>query len=121
MTRALVGILAGLLLGSFALSAPPPESWKIVRGKAVHDLFEGRELGDGVHYAYRFRADGTFAGTEMGRDVRGTWRVSGSEICWTWIRPRGAEECYAVRIRGSEASLLRNGVEQWYGTLKPAR
>jgi hypothetical protein len=84
-------------------------------------MFAEHEFGDGVHFAYRFRADGTFSGTEMAKDVRGTWRLSGREICWTWMQPRGAEECYAAHKRGSEVSLFRNGSEQWYGTLKPIR
>lgn len=119
MTRTAAAILAALVSGSLACAAPDVESWKRVRGSALHDLFAGRELGDGVHYAYRFNADGTFAGTEMAKEVRGKWRVSGREVCWTWIRPPGAEECYSVRKNGGEVSLFRNGVEQWYGTLKP--
>jgi hypothetical protein len=107
------------MTGSFAFGAPETEPGKTVDGKALHELFAGREFGDGVHFAYRFRADGTFSGTEMAKDVRGTWRVAGRELCWTWTRPRGAEECYVVRRNGAGVSLLRNGVEQWYGKLKP--
>ena len=82
-------------------------------------MFAEHEFADGVHFAYQFRADGTFSGTEMAKDARGTWRLSGREICWTWTRPRGAEECYVARGNGAEISLFRNGFEQWYGTLKP--
>lgn len=117
--RALIAALAALMATAPAVGAPPAASWKGVRGKALQKMFADRELGDGVHYAYQFRANGTFTGTEMAKDVRGTWRVTGREICWTWTRPRGAEECYTARRNGSEVSLLRNGSEQWYGTLKP--
>ena len=120
MTRALAAVLSVLAGGSPAFGAPEA-AWKTVRGKALHGLFADHELGDGVHYTYRFRADGTFAGTEMAKDVRGTWRVASGEICWTWIRPRGAEECYVARRNGAEVSLLRDGSEQWYGKLKPLR
>jgi hypothetical protein len=115
--RALIGTLAVLTAASVAFGTPDPG--KAVRGQALRELFADHEFADDVHFTYRFRADGTFAGTEMAKDVRGTWRVSGLEICWTWTRPRGAEECYAVRKNGAEISLFRNGVEQWYGTLKP--
>jgi hypothetical protein len=74
-----------------------------------------------VHFAYRFGNDGTFAGTEMGKDVRGKWRVAADEICWTWTRPPGAEECYTVEQDGPALRMLRNGSEAWYGTLKPAK
>jgi hypothetical protein len=104
-----------------AVCAPAAEQGKAVQGQALREMFAEHEFGDGVHFAYRFRADGTFSGTEMAKDVRGTWRLSGREICWTWMQPRGAEECYAAHKRGSEVSLFRNGSEQWYGTLKPIR
>jgi hypothetical protein len=107
------------MIGPPAYGDPGAESWKKVRPTALRELFVEHELGDGVHYAYRFSGDGTFSGTEMAKEVRGKWRVSGREVCWTWIRPPGAEECYVVRKNGAEVSLFRNGTEQWYGTLKP--
>ena len=102
-----------------ALGVMAADSGKVVQRKALRALFAEREFGDDVHFAYRFRGDGTFSGTEMGKNVIGTWRLSGREICWTWTRPPGAEECYVVRRNGAEVSLFRNGVEQWYGVLKP--
>ena len=104
-----------------AVCALAAEQGKAVQGQALREMFAEHEFGDGVHFAYRFRADGTFSGTEMAKEVRGTWRLSGGEICWTWTRPRGAEECYVARKSGAEISLFRNGSEQWYGTLKPIR
>ena len=94
--------------------------WKAVEGARLRSLFLGKELGDDVHYAYTFRADGTFSGTEMAKEVRGTWRVTKTEICWTWTRPRGAEECYQVETAGSDVRLLRKGAIAYFGILKPA-
>jgi len=102
-----------------AVWAIAAEQGKAVEGSALREMFAEHEFGDGVHFAYRFRADGTFSGTEMAKDVRGTWRLSGREICWTWTRPPGAEECYVARQSGAQVGLFRNGFEQWYGTLKP--
>lgn len=102
-----------------AAGAIAADQGKAVQGEALREMFAEHEFADGVHFAYQFRADGSFSGTEMAKDVRGTWRLSGREICWTWTRPRGAEECYVARKRGAEISLFRNGFEQWYGTLKP--
>jgi len=119
MTKVLIGVLAGLMIGSFALGAPEARSWNTVRGEALHKLFANREFGDGVHFAYRFRADGAFSGTEMAKDVRGTWRVMRDEVCWKWTHPAGAEECYQVLQGGAEIRLMRNGYEAWNGTLKP--
>jgi hypothetical protein len=111
--------IATAMSAACAVGAIAAEQGKAAESKALHEMFAGHEFGDGVHFAYRFRADGTFSGTEMGKDVRGTWRLSGREICWTWTQPRGAEECYVARKNGAEINLFRNGFEQWYGTLKP--
>ena len=113
--RILVAVTAAACAHGGVIAA---ESGKIIQGKALRELFAEHEFGDDVHFAYRFRGDGTFSGTEMGKDVRGTWRLGDRGICWTWTRPRGAEECYVARRNGAEISLFRNGVEQWYGTLK---
>src|SRR4051812_49504349 len=118
MKRA-VEAIATAMSAACAVGAIAAEQGKVVQGKALREMFAEHEFGDGVHFAYQFRADGTFSGTEMAKDVRGTWRLSGREICWTWTQPRGAEECYVARGNGAEISLFRNGFEQWYGTLKP--
>jgi len=113
--------IATAMSAACAIGAIAAEQGKVVQGEALRVMFAQHEFGDGVHFAYRFRADGTFSGTEMANDVRGTWRLSGGEICWTWTQPPGAEECYIARKSGAEVSLIRNGFEQWYGTLKPIK
>ena len=110
-------LLAGALL--LVMGTAFAENWKAVKGETVRSLFAGKELGDGVHFAYRFFSDGTFSGTEMGKDVRGRWHITGNEMCWKWTHPPGAEECYGVQKDGAEIRLMRNGYEAWNGTLKP--
>ena len=110
-------LLAGALIPWLGMGLA--ENWKVVNGEAARSLFSDKEFGDGVHFAYRFLADGTFSGTEMGKDVRGRWRFTGREMCWKWTRPPGAEECYGVQKADAEIRLMRNGYEAWYGSLKP--
>ena len=112
-------MMTSTVAAALALCVVAAGPGKAVDGESLRKLFASHEYGDGVHFAYRFLSNGTFSGTEMGKDVQGTWRMSGSEICWTWKRPPGAEECYVARRNGTEVSLFRNGAEQWYGTLKP--
>ncbi len=90
-----------------------------MRGPDLRSAFAAHELADGVHYAYRFSNDGTFNGYEMARAVRGTWRTHGSEFCWTWLKPAGAEECYTVERQGADIRFLRNGSESLFGKLSP--
>lgn len=93
------------------------QGWRPVKGPALAELFAGMELGDGAHFSYRFARDRSFAGTEMGKDVSGRWRVEGDRMCWTWTRPSGPEECYEVERAGTEVRLLRDGYEAWSGRL----
>lgn len=102
-----------------AWSTEPEKVWRSVRGSEFQKLFADQELGDGVHYACQFKSSGTFAGTEMGRNVRGTWKATAKQICWTWIKPVGSEECYEVRRNGRGITLFRNGDEASSGTLAP--
>ena len=102
-------------------AAAEKEYWRPVKGAALQSLFRDKEFGDGVHFAYQFKADGTFTGTEMSRRVSGSWRVAKDELCWKWKRPRGPDECYEVQQDGPHLRLLINGSDAWYGTLEPLR
>jgi hypothetical protein len=95
--------------------ATPAENWKPVKGEALKTLIAGREFGDSAHFSYRFSLDGKFSGVELGKDVRGLWRVNGDELCWKWTRPPGAEECYEVQKDGAATRLMLNGSEARYG------
>ena len=99
-------------------SAAEKEHWRSVKGSSLQKLFQDKEFADGVHFAYQFKADGMFTGTEMSKRVSGSWRVKNNEFCWKWLRPPGPEECYAVQQDGPHVRLLINGSEAWYGTLQ---
>ncbi len=104
------------LLAAFSVALA--EDWRPVKGAPLRALFPGKELGDGAHFSYRFSADGTFAGTEMGNDVRGRWRIHRNQACLATARPRAEEECYDVERQGADVRLLKYGSEAWYSTLK---
>ena len=89
-----------------------------MKAEVLKSLFAGKEMDDGAHFSYRFGADGVFSGTELGKEVRGAWRVNGKEMCWKWTRPPGAEECYEAQRDGAAVILLLNGSEARYGKLK---
>ena len=118
-------VLANVLLcGLVALSLPvssAEERWRNIKGASLQSLFQDKEFGDGVHFAYHFKADGTFTGTEMTKQVSGSWRVKQNEFCWKWQRPPRPEECYQVQQDGVHVRLLINGSEAWYGTLQNVR
>lgn len=109
----------------YVLSSPTvaadKEAWHAVAGNAMEALFSDKEFADGVHFAYQFRRDGTFTGTEMSKPVSGVWRVRKGEFCWRWLRPPGPSECYRVEQDTAHVRMLFNGVEAWYGTLEPMR
>ena len=110
-----------MLLISAAGTAHAQEHWRDVAGPAIPALISDKEFGDGAHFAYQLKADGTFTGTEMAKDVSGIWRVQQDDLCWKWLRPPGPEECYRVQQDGPHLRFLINGSEAWYGTLQDLR
>ncbi len=119
--RGIRSIFPLIVLASITGSAAAQEHWRDVRGAALTAMFSNKEFADGVHFAYQFRANGSFTGTEMSKDVSGSWRVRKDAFCWKWLRPTGPNECYEVQQDGPHVRLLINGSEAWYGTLEPLR
>ena len=111
--------LVALLLGSSQAQAETP--WRSVRGSDLPPTFVDHELADGVHYAYLFRADGTFSGMSMGKEIHGTWRATGTEFCWTRLKSKQTEECFEIERRGNEVRLLRDGYEVLSARLSPVK
>ena len=87
----------------------------------LQTIFSDHELADGVHYAYHFRGNGTFAGFAMGKEIHGTWHLVGNEFCWMQSKFTGAEECFEVERRGNQVRFLRDGYEAFSGTLSPIK
>jgi len=114
----LLGLIISLL---WMASAAAQEHWRAVSGSALTTLFADKEFADGAHFAYRLKSDGTFTGTEMAKEVSGTWRVVGEQLCWSWERPPGPRECYDVQQDRANVRLLINGSEAWYGTVERMR
>lgn len=115
-------ILVALALTTQAKAAGKVDRpWKRLDGTALKSALNDAELGDGAHYSYRFHADGNFDGTEMGKEIRGTWHTTAQALCWRWIRPPGREECYTVERKGRELRGLRDGYEAWWGELAPLK
>lgn len=119
--RAIHTICLLTLLAGVADTVAAQEHWRNVSGAALAALFSDKEFADGVHFAYQFKADGSFTGTEMSKTASGSWRVSKDEFCWKWLRPPGPDECYEVQRDDTHVRLLINGSEAWYGTLTPLR
>jgi len=111
--------LVALLVGISQADADVP--WRSVRGAELRGIFVDHELGDGVHYAYQFRGDGTFTGFNMGRAIGGSWRSAANEFCWTQRKSTAEEECFEVERRGKEVRFLRDGYEAFSGNLSPLK
>jgi hypothetical protein len=114
-------IMVGALALPCAAIGADKERWRKVSGADLYGLFSEKEFGDGVHWVYQFKGDGTFTGTEMSKAVSGSWQVRENEFCWKWLRPPGPEECYEVQQDGNAVRMLINRSEAWYGTLAPLR
>jgi hypothetical protein len=113
--------MVGALTLPCATIGADKEHWRKVNGADLRGLFSEKEFGDGVHWMYQFKGNGTFTGTEMSKAVSGSWQVRENEFCWKWLRPPGPEECYEVQQDGNTVRMLINRSEAWYGTLAPLR
>jgi hypothetical protein len=112
-------LLSCIPFAGVSSAAGSENTWRAVRGSELQALFANQELGDGVHFANQFYRDGRLTGMNMGKPARGTWKVAGRELCWTWIKPESNEECYEVRQRWREVRIFLDGYEAFSGTLTP--
>lgn len=109
--------LASMTLCMPAAVADKP--WPSVRGKALAQAFANQDFGDGVHFAYQYLESGEMRGMNMGKPAKGSWQVTGNELCWRWVKPSGPEECYQVRQQGQAVRLYLDGQEVLSGNLTP--
>ena len=112
-------LLAAALLG--VTYAQADVRWRSVRAAELPSIFIDHELADGVHYAYQFRADGTFTCFAMGKEIRGAWHLTGNEFCWTQRKSTPVEECFEVERRDNQIRFLRGGSEAFSGSLSPLK
>ena len=42
----------------------------------------GRDLTDGVHWSWYYRADGTLISVEMGKQRLGAWKIEDNKLCY---------------------------------------
>ncbi len=108
-----------LVIATTAVGAHAAELWRDVHGAELRAVVADHELADGVHYAYRFRGDGTLTGFSMGKAIKGVWRVSGDDLCWKLARRKTEEECYQIQSRGRSVRLMRDGYEVFAATITP--
>jgi hypothetical protein len=69
-----------------------------------YDRRIGRDLTDGVHWSWYYRADGTLVSVEMGKQRLGAWKIEDNKLCSTNGRKRQME-CYEVWASGKKISL----------------
>lgn len=114
--RRLVAV-AALAVAFGAMAAD--KGWVGLGGEALSRAFADQDLGDGVHFAYQFLADGELRGMNMGKAAHGRWRVAGNRLCWRWAKSPQPEECHEVRRHGQAVRLFIDGQEVLSGSLTP--
>ncbi len=100
-------------------AAAADKGWVLLQGKVLAQALANQDFGDGIHFSYQFLSSGELRGMNMGKPTRGSWRVTGSEVCWHWTKAKEPEECYQVRQRGQVIRLFLDGQEVLSGNLTP--
>jgi hypothetical protein len=75
-----------------------------VAGSDIRKLFVGREFSDAVHWAERYRSDGSLHGSGSGRRYAKRWAVRDGQLCVTG--DEGAD-CREVWRAGEKVELRR--------------
>lgn len=113
--------LTVLLVAISSAAVSADEQWRAVSGPTLRTLLTGQEFGDGSHHAHRFLANGTFTGTQIGRDIQGQWQITGNQLCTKWTKPRPYDGCYDVERSGRELRMLQRGYSVFNGQLTPIK
>lgn len=100
---AAAGLAVGMWSAGSVASAP---ALRRLKGGAIRAAFTGHRLGDGSHFRWRYRADGTIEGKSLGKTIEGRWRVQGDQLCETFDEP---ETCFYVALQGDSVTLSRDG------------
>ena len=114
---------AALTTGLAPASAEAP--MRQVKGAQIRQLFAGREFTDEKHWTEHYKADGTLAGTSMGRGLAKRWRVAADLLCVTDDKaPADTEaDCREVWTSGGKVELRRPGGDDFpkEGILRKSR
>ena len=97
--------LMTLIAPAYAQTAPVKDFQKL-NGSDIRRAFAGHEFGDGVHFNFRYRPNGSLEGMSMGKKVARKWRIAGDTLCATDV---SGEICYAVWKKGVDIRLYPGG------------
>lgn len=105
-TRSIL-LLALPLLAMPALGTPVRHSLSEVE---IRQALAGKVVGDGQHWTYHLKSNGSIEGAEMRRPVQGKWAIHDRRLCLSV--PSGApENCSEVVREGKGLLLHANGLD----------
>ncbi|WP_159731473.1 hypothetical protein [Methylosinus sp. Ce-a6] len=108
--------IAAILISPAYAAARPAEGFRKLTGPQIRRAFTGKQFSDGVHFSYRYVADGTIQGMKMGKKVVDKWAVATNKLC---VTDHFGETCYDVWIKNSAVKLTIDGSDfSVEGTLK---
>ena len=103
--REIVARLAVVVVAiTSAVSASADEPFRLLSAKEIRLKIISRDLTDGVHWSWYYRADGTLVSIEMGKQRLGSWKIEDNKLCSPSGRNRQME-CYEVWASGKNISL----------------
>jgi hypothetical protein len=75
-------------------------------GSQIRRAFIGKQFSDGIHFSYRYAADGSVQGARMGKKVADKWTVANDKLC---VTDSFGENCYTVWSKGASVKLTVEG------------
>ena len=102
---------------SGVVAAGRTDGFRKLSDAQITRAFSGHAFSDGVHFSFRYRADGNIEGAGMGKKISQWWRVGNAKLCVA--DSSFGESCYDVWTRGAAVRLTFGDDLPWLeGALK---
>lgn len=97
-------LIVSLTMSAGSVGAAPTRH--VLNADEIRATFVGQVVGDGYHWRYYLKPDGSVDGTSMGRSRKGYWSVRGQQLCLAIINDTAQDQCYGV-VRKDKALIFR--------------
>lgn len=99
-----------LCVVAFGISAGMASAAQVLSADELRQAVSGKVVGDGQHWTYHLKKDGSLEGAEMRRPVTGRWAVKGNRLCLS-VPAEAPANCSQVGHAGKSLVLRDNGMD----------
>lgn len=98
-----------LCVVAFGISAGMAYASRVLNTDELRQTVSGKVVGDGQHWTYHLKKNGSLEGAEMRRPVTGRWAVKGNRLCLS-VPTAAPANCASVVRSGTTLALQDKGM-----------